>query len=96
MDQQLWGKHTDASLLKLLRELEVAKSTLPTEDLKKKITLSGYKPLQGNFLLNANTIQKPIKVIQCDWMHLFFQTGNWNRVSRKGFGNLEEKQTERP
>ena len=79
MDQQLWGKHTDASLLKLLNELEVAKSTLPTEDLKKKITLSGYKPLQGNFLLNANTIQKPIKVIQCDWMHLFFQTGNWNR-----------------
>ena len=79
LDQQLLGKHTDASLLKLLNELEVAKSTLPTEDLKKKTTLSGYKPLQGNFLLNANTIQKPIKVIQCDWMHLFFQTGNWNR-----------------
>jgi hypothetical protein len=79
LDQQLWGKHTDASLLRLLNELEVAKSTLPPEDLKKKITLSGYKPLQGNFLLNANTIQKPIKVIQCDWMHLFFQTGNWNR-----------------
>ena len=79
LDQQRWGKHTDASLLKLLHDLEVAKSTISTEDLKKKITLSGYKPINGNFLMNVNTIQKPIKVIQLDWMHLFFQSGNWNR-----------------
>ena len=81
-DKNCWGQHTDASLLKLLNDLKAAKvdPNLTTKEYKQKVTLSGYKPVTGNFLLNEHTLAGVlIAKIMCDWMHLFFQTGNWNR-----------------
>ena len=78
-DLALGRPHTNASLTKLLRGLEEAKATLGTTELKRKITLCGYKPIPNNFLMNAHQVSRPIDIIHPDWMHLMFQTGNWNR-----------------
>ena len=52
------GKHTNASLLKLLNELKDAAATLPPKELKLKQTLNGYKHVEGKFLLNHVIIVK--------------------------------------
>ena len=46
-----------------------------------KQPLNGYKHIEGNFLLNQNTIGKPVQSICIDWMHLLFQTGDWGRAA---------------
>ena len=79
LDHTRWGKHTDASLLKLLSDLRTAAATLPAKELAKKQTLCGYKHIVGNFLLNRHTIRRPLRLICLDWMHLVFQTGDFNR-----------------
>ena len=79
LDQTKWGKHTDASLLAVLSEVETATATLGPTELKRKVTLSGFKHIENNFLRNAFAIQCPLLIICLDWMHLFFQSGNWNR-----------------
>ena len=79
LDQSKWGKHTNASLLKVLTDLKDVAATGDTKTLERKQTLCGYKHVPGNFLTNPLTIQFPLRVIMMDWMHLFFQSGNWNR-----------------
>ena len=44
--------------------------------MKRKQTLCGYKHIENNFLL---AVPRPIKLLCLDWMHLFFQSGNFNR-----------------
>jgi hypothetical protein len=79
LDEHLWGKHTNASLTKLLNDLEVASDTLTGAELKRKQTLSGYKHMPNNFLRNQYTVPRPIDCIILDWMHLVFQSADWNR-----------------
>lgn len=79
IDQRQWGKHTNASLLQLLRDLQTTATTDPGA-LAKKQTLNGFKHMEGNFLLNPLTVNsKPLQVLMVDWMHLMFQSGCWNR-----------------
>ena len=78
LDQDRWCKHTNESLKQLLVDLRHTATTQPQE-LKAKQTLSGYKHVNGNFLSNSFTNLLPINLICLDWMHLFFQSGNWNR-----------------
>ena len=85
IDQKKWGKHTDRSLLKQLDELELACTSLSTGEYKTKVTLAGYKHTPHNFLRNPHLIRQPIRCISLDWMHLFFQTGNWNRETFQVF-----------
>lgn len=77
-DPSKWGKHTDASFTKQLDDLEAAYGTA---DYKRKCTLAGYKHLPNNFLRNSLITGgvELLSLICLDWMHLFFQTGNWNR-----------------
>ena len=78
-DQTQWGKHTNTSLRNLLAELRDAAANLPPKELKQKQTLCGFKHRPSNFLLNENAVPNPLDIIMVDWMHLMFQTGNWNR-----------------
>ena len=76
LDAARWGKHTDASLLQLLQELKHASTTLIPAMMKRKQTLCGYKHIENNLLL---AVPRPIKLLCLDWMHLIFQSGNFNR-----------------
>lgn len=78
-DPTKWGKRDDANIKKVLQDLDVAYHTLGNDELKRKQTLTGYKYCKRNFLLNHSLAIKAAFVLVFDWMHLFFQTGNWNR-----------------
>jgi hypothetical protein len=75
-NKRQWGMHTNASLQALLRELATAHATLSAEEYGRKCTLRGYKHIPNNFLRNC---QEPLSILMCDWMHLVFQTADWNR-----------------
>ena len=79
IDQTKWGKHTTASMKKVLTGLAEASRTLTSTALKLKTTLSGFKHLERNFLLNESLAIDAVHVLMFDWMHLIFQTGCWNR-----------------
>ena len=79
LDQTKWMKHTNESLLNLFRELRDCKDVLDPTAFAKKQTANGYKHVANNFMLHPMVSGQPLKVIQLDWMHLFFQAGNWNR-----------------
>lgn len=80
LDSSKWGKHTDTSLKNTLKELaDIAGSGVSNASLKKSQTARGFKHVPNNFLLNASLAIKGVSILMLDWMHLFFQTGNWNR-----------------
>lgn len=79
LDQRKWGKHTDASLRRTLTDIATVAAAGSPDELVEKQTLNGYKHLPNSFLLNPPTIMCPAQAILMDWMHLFFQSCNWNR-----------------
>ena len=79
LDRSKWCKHTSASMRRVVRDLAAAKDVLPDKEFKQKQTLCGFKHLARNFLLNESLAIQAVKVLCFDWMHIFFQTGNWNR-----------------
>ena len=79
LDQRQCGKHTDASLRQTLQDIADVAGQGDADALKAKQTLNGYKHLPSNLLVNPLTVMMPLLVIMMDWMHLFFQSGNWNR-----------------
>ena len=79
LDATKWGQHSNRSLHKLLCDLKTDSTVLSADALKRKQTCCGYKHVESNFLLNPAVAHAPLEVIMLDWMHLFFQTGNWDR-----------------
>lgn len=67
------------SIIGVLQRLD----TCPDAELKAKQTLTGFKRLPRNFAIHGRAIVDPVQHFFLDFMHLEFQTGNWNRVTFK-------------
>ena len=75
LDHARCGKRSGQNITRLLKRLDQP----PPGALKKLQTLTGYKKLDRNFVLRGPVKVDLEQILFFDFMHLEFQTGNWNR-----------------
>ena len=84
LDPSKFGKRTSVGIRALLQQLadshaQVQAGTMTNDDFDDKVKYNGYKHIPNNVILNDRLNIDIVRSLLYDWMHLMFQTGNWNR-----------------
>ena len=84
LDPSKLGKRSSADIKALLQRLadssaQVQAGTMTKEAFDEATTWNGYKHIPNNVILNERLNVDIVRALVYDWMHLMFQTGNWNR-----------------
>jgi hypothetical protein len=80
LEPRKWGKRSSVNILEVLQKLDDTHTAHGDGTLlKRQQTLNGYKYCVCNVFLNSDLRLRPTDIIVFDWMHVFFQTGCWNR-----------------
>jgi hypothetical protein len=83
-DHAKYGKRSNASIKAMLQQLadahaRVQAGTMTQAAFADKQKWNGYKHIPNNVILNQRLNIDVVHSLVYDWMHLMFQTGNWNR-----------------